>query len=534
MVATSHPEASAAGLAMLRMGGSAVDAAIAAALVLGVVEPHTSGIGGGGFMLVRGGEDEEITSFDGREMAPGSVDPRGFVDPGGYVRRPQLGASLVALPGQLRMFERAHGRFGLLPWRELFQPAIRLARKGVPVSDFLAEDIARNPDLVSMPVVQDLFFRSDGSPRRAGEVIRNHALAETLSVIAEEGADAFHSGVVAFEFADALGGAVVEPVSIAPEDLMRYEARETPVLCHSYRSYIVCVPPPPSGGLTLLQALGMLERFDVGRLEPTGAPAINLLSQATRVAYADRLRWLADPTFVSVPIAGLLERRYLAHRARLISTERNPGLPGPGRPFGLTGRDSSADPERESEAPSTTHVSVVDGERGAVSATFTLGRHFGSGVMVRGVLLNASMAAFSARPVVRGEPVANRIEPYKRPRSSMAPALVFRADGSFAAVAGAPGGVRIPSYMTKTLVGLIDWDLRPQTAVELANHSSRTQRLELEDDPALDTVAAMLGRMGHRVVRQEMKSGTNVIVRRPDGVLAAGVDARRGGAALGN
>jgi gamma-glutamyltranspeptidase / glutathione hydrolase len=536
MVATDHPIATEAGLAVLRAGGNALDAALAAALALGVVEPHASGIGGGGALLYYDAAAGTVSGFDGRDAAPSSAGPERFIVPEtGRPALPRAGGMLVALPGFLRMAELAHARHGRLAWADLFDPAIKAAREGFPVSAQLAAAVAANAELRRFPATRHYFFERDGTPKPPGATLRNADLGATLATIAAEGPDAFYSGVVAFDIARAVGGAALAPAPLPPEELLRYEAREPPPLCAPYRTRTVCSAAPPMSGMTLLGTLGLLEHFDLSGLAPDAAEAIDLIGQASRLAYADRLRYLADPAFRPVPAPALIDARYLADRARQILPGRSRGRPSPGNPF-RPAAGSPDDPAHglpDDDSESTTHVSVVDRFGNAAALTTTLGRDFGSKIMVRGFLLNGSMAAFSAWPEIGGRIQTNAVEPLKRPRSTMTPTLVFDGDGRLLMAVGSPGGVRIVAYVLKTLVAALDWNMGIQQAIELPNHSSRTESLELEAGGALDLLARRLAGMNNAVRRIEMPSGINAVMVTPDG-LAGGADPRRGGVARGD
>jgi gamma-glutamyltranspeptidase/glutathione hydrolase len=533
MVVAGHPLASAAGREVLRAGGSAVDAAIAAALVLGVVEPQESGIGGGGIMLVAEPGTSATLAYDGREAAPAAADPWMFVDKAtGTVRAEVTGGIAVAVPGQLRMMELAHRRHGKLPWADLFVPAIRIAGGGFALSNRVAALArAESADIRRFGTAAAYFLSPSEGARTAGAPMRNPALAETLRAIAAGGAATFYTGPLARDLAAAVGRSEVNPGRLTPEDLAGYTARAGVALCGSYRGSQVCGPPPPAAGLLVLQALAMLEPQALSRLEPNEAAAIHLMSEAMRLAAADNMAYLRDPAFGPVPVRGLLDRRYLAERGALIRPDRAGGRFGPGSP--PRGSGAVIDPALPAEGPTTTHITVVDAAGGVVSFTTTLGHYFGSHVMVRGFLLNDAMNAFSRRPEVGGSKLVNAIEPGKRPRTSMAPVIVRDAAGTVTYSTGSPGATRIPSYVLKALVARLDWNLDPQAAADLPNHAADESRIELERGTALERLAPQLEAMGHGTRISILPSGLNGIAVSP-GRLLGGADLRREGLPMGD
>jgi len=456
MVAAAHPLAVEAGLEMLRRGGTAVDAAIAVQMVLGVVEPHASGIGGGGFLLHYDGTSREITVYDGRETAPAGASPTMFLSadgkPLGYREAVASGIS-VGVPGLMAMLELAHQEKGKLAWGDLFAPAIVAARDGFVVSPRLAAWLQRIPALREEQAVREIYFDANGSPRKQGERIANPALAQTMDLIARQGARVMYEGSVAAEMIERVRSHP-RPGTLSAADLADYRPIKREPVCGPYRVWIVCgMPPPSSGGIAILQVLGLIEPFDIQRDAPNDLRAIHLIAEASRLAFADRDRYVADPAFVDVPVAGLLLPAYLAERRTLMSPDRSMGKVGPGLPPGYVERGTS-------------HVSIVDRWGNAVSFTTTIEAPFGSHMMVRGFLLNNELTDFSPRPEVDGRSVANRVQPGKRPRSSMSPTLVLDRDGRLVAALGSAGGARIIGDTLQALIGLLDWDLsarRPST-----------------------------------------------------------------------
>jgi gamma-glutamyltranspeptidase/glutathione hydrolase len=534
MAAAANPLATEAGAAVLARGGSAIDSAIATALVLNLVEPQSAGIGGGGFMLVWDAAQKRLRAFDGRETAPAGVDRRLFFDAAGDRKRfidAVVGGASVGVPGMLRMFELVHGEYGRLPWAELFAPAIALAEAGFPVSPRLYALLRQNTSLQNNPQARELFYGPDGNPKPVGSLLVNRPLAETFRQIARDGAQAFYSGAMAADIVAAVRHAPQNKGAMTLEDMSGYKAVERDPVCAPYRAYRICTMPPPSSSVNMLQALGILAHFDLAQLAPLSPEAVHLVAQAERLAYADRDLYVADPDFVRVPLDGLTERGYLAGRVRLLDPQRgstDPVLPGdpPTKHGERFGRDSAV------ELPSTTHVSVVDAQRNAVAMTVTIENVFGSRQMTRGFLLNNQLTDFSAEAEQNGRSVANRIEPGKRPRSSMAPTIVFNADGSPRLVIGSPGGSRILGYVAQAVIGVLDWRLDIQQAISLPHYLDRNAGLELEKDTAAEGLAETMRQRGHRVSIGELNSGLQGIEIRPDG-LVGGADPRREGVAIG-
>lgn len=536
MISAANPYATAAGLEMLRAGGSAIDAAIAAQLVLGLVEPQSSGLGGGAFILHHDPRTSELTAYDGRERAPAAARPDRFLGGGRplpYDRAVHSGAS-VGVPGLVRLMEDVHRRHGRLSWAALFEPAIALAEAGFVVSPRLnlllywmgAKNFATE--------ARRYFFDASGLPRRAGEILKNTHYAATLRRIASAGAAGFYSGDTAKAIVSAVSSAGGAAGDMTPEDLDSYTVKTRPPLCTPYRGFRVCgIGPPSAGGLVVAQTLTMLERFDLGR-GPAAAlnvTAMHLIAEAEKLAYADRDRYIADPDFVPVP-SGLSDHDYLRRRGDAIKPDRAMPKPDAGAPPGLAGRAFGADATQESVG--TTHLSVIDADGNAVSMTSTIEAAFGSRLWSAGFLLNNELTDFSFRPVDQdGRAVANRVEGGKRPRSSMAPTIVYDGEGRVFAVLGSPGGARIPLYVIKTLVALIDWRLDAQEAVSLANFGSRGGAFEIE--PGRHTLSHALGlsAIGHRILPDLLTSGTHIIVRRDSG-LEGGADPRREGVARGD
>ncbi len=531
MIAAANPLAARTGLEVLREGGSAVDAAIAAQLVLNLVEPQSSGIGGGAFLLHYDATENKITAYDGRETAPAAATPGLFLTPGGEPMKfwdAVVGGRSVGVPGLLAMLELAHKDQGRLPWARLFQPAIGLAEQGFAVSPRLAGLIAKDKYLKTFPATAAYFHGADGSPHPAGQRLANPAFAQTLKRIAKGGAEAFYNGPIAREIVAVVTGAGRNPGAMTLADLAGYEAKRRDAVCAPYRSFRVCgMGPPSSGAVAVLQTLGILQSFDLPALAPNSAEAVHLIAEAGRLAFADRNLFLADSDFVPVPVARLLDPAYLARRARAISPVKTLGKAAPGLPAQNGAMPAQADP------PATSHLVVVDGAGNIVSMTTSIESAFGSRLMVGGFMLNNELTDFSFRPEAEGRPVANRVEPGKRPRSSMSPTLVFGADGRPVLALGSPGGSRIIGYVLQTLVAVLDWGLDIQAAVELPHAVNRNGPTDLEEGTALTALKPALEALGHEVRLRKLTSGLHGIAITAHG-LEGGADPRREGVALGD
>ena len=531
MISAANPHATEAGLEMLRAGGTAVDAAIAAQLVLTLVEPQSSGIGGGAFLLYYDGADGEITAYDGRETAPAAVEADLFLKPDGQPMgffEAVVGGRAVGVPGVLRMLQLAHRDHGRLPWANLFVPAILLAEDGFEVSPRLHRLLARDEHLRRYPQTAAYFYDESGEAWPVGHRLRNPELAETLRQIAQGGADAFYEGPIATDIVSMVRGLPDAPGLLSTDDMAAYQAKRREALCRPYRDWQVCgMPPPTSGGTAVLQILGILSNFDLAEQGPDSPLALHLIAEASRLAFADRSLFLADSDFVEVPLERLLDPAYLEERADEIGPDSSLGKAAPGLP----GRQAAMPPQVS--PPSTSHLSVVDAQGNAVSMTTSIENAFGSRVLVRGFLLNNQLTDFSFRPEVDGQPVANRIAPGKRPRSSMSPTLVLDRDGDLVMAIGSPGGSRIIGYVAKSLIGALDWDLDIQQAIELPHIINRNGVTELEKETDVVDFQAELEGRGHEIKVGPLTSGLQG-VRLRDGRLYGGADPRREGVALGD
>jgi len=537
MAATANPHATDAAYAMLARGGSAVDAAIAAQLVLGLVEPQSSGLGGGAFMLVHDPRTGRLHAYDGRETAPAAATPARFLTAGGspatFDDVVATGIS-VGVPGLARLLELAHRKHGRLPWASLFAPAIALAENGFVVSPRLAKLVAADRHLAGSARAAAYFFDAAGRPLAAGTLLKNPAYAATLRTLAREGADAFYRGAIARDIVAMVHSHPRRPGDMTLGDLAAYRAVDREPVCGTYRRHRVCgMPPPSSGGTTVLAILGMLEPHDLAAMGVESFWSVHFASEAGRLAYADRNAFIGDPAFVEIP-SGIVDPAYLRERSRLIPTTGSLGRAQAGDPP----RDASLKKVARAEAdalelPSTSHLSIVDARGGAVSMTTTIEDGFGSRLMTEGgFLLNNQLTDFSFAPQVDGRAVANRVEPGKRPRSSMAPTIVYDPAGRVRLVVGSPGGASIINYVAKTIVAVLDWGLDPQAAVALPNVGSRNGPTELEAGTRVDELAPKLRAMGHEVAVIPMTSGTQAILRTREG-LVGGADPRREGTVRG-
>ena len=549
-VAAANPLATDAGFQIIEAGGSAVDAAVAVQMVLTLVEPQSSGIGGGAFLLHWNGS--EVTAYNGRETAPAAATEELFlVDGTGealpFAQAVRSGLS-VGVPGTVAMLETAHARYGLLPWASLFEPAITLAEEGFRISPRLHGLLEADQSLRQDPIARALYYDDAGDPHPVGYNLRNPALAEILRRIAGEGADAFYHGDIAEDLVARVQGHPERPGSMTVDDMAGYRDEDLQVepICTPWRDLSICgFPPPSSGHLAVMQILGLLEELDRPALELTeGTPTadwLHLYMEAARLAFADRNRFVADPRFVEAPAGdweSLLEPAYLAERAGLVR-EESMGIAEAGEPGVLAAAalgDHPFQPDR-----GTSHISIVDREGNAVSMTTTIESGFGSRIMsdggtglAGGFHLNNELTDFSLTPRdADGRPIANRVQPGKRPRSSMAPTLVFDADGEFLASVGSPGGAGIIHYTAKALIGMLHWELNAQEAIDLPNFANYNGPSILEAGRFPTSIVEALRLRGHEVTETELTSGLQGIQRTADGGLFGGADPRREGIVMG-
>jgi gamma-glutamyltranspeptidase/glutathione hydrolase len=530
MISSANPLASQAGARILDQGGSATDALIATQMVLNLVEPQSSGIGGGAFIVRYDAVQGLVQAYDGRETAPAAARSDRFMRNGKampFWDAVNSGRS-VGVPGVVAALGLMHERHGRASWASLLQPAIDLAEKGFPVSARLHALLSDNEALRQQAAAAAYFYNEKGEPWPVGHVLKNPAFASLLRNIAQNGPQAFYEGAVAREIVAAVAShTVAGDLSLA--DMAGYRAKAQAALCAPYKAYTLCgMPPPSSGPLAVIQMLEILSHTPISGLSPTSLEAVHYFSEAGKLAFADRDIYVADPKFVNVPVDALLDKRYLALRAGLIKRDVTLGRAPPGDPVGLKavrGQDDSP------ELPSTSHIVAVDRAGNVVSMTSSIETAFGSKIFVDGFLLNNQLTDFSLSDVdPQGKPVANRLEPMKQPRSSMAPMLVLKDGKPYMAI-GSPGGAAIINYVAKTLLGVLDWGLDIQQAIDLPNYGSRNRFTELEKG-RLHELAAPLRAMGHEVREVEFPSGLQGIVLTPDG-LEGGADPRREGVAIG-
>ncbi|RZT04548.1 gamma-glutamyltranspeptidase / glutathione hydrolase [Duganella sp. CF402] len=543
MVAAANPLATQAGYQMLKQGGSAVDAAIAVQMVLTLVEPQSSGIGGGSFLLYSDGK--RVQSYDGRETAPAAADEHLFQDKDGKpVSRETgvVGGRSTGAPGVLRMLELAHKQHGKLPWKTLFQPAIQLAENGFAVSPRLNALLSWDKYLSRDPVARAYFLDAEGKPRPVGYVLKNPELARTLREIADGGADAFYKGRIAQDIAAKVASHPTNPGKLTAADIAGYQAKERDPVCSDYKKWTVCgAPPPSSGGIAIAQMLGILENKDISPYKPVNgqltAQGIHLFSEAGRLAYADRNRYVADTDFVPLPgkgVSAMLDKGYLKQRAALIG-EQSMGTAKYGTPDSMQvawGADTAID------KPSTSHLVAVDAYGGGLSMTTSVEDAFGARQMVDGFMLNNQLTDFSFDSQDANGPIANRVQPGKRPRSAMSPTLVFdKGTRKLVLATGSPGGSTIINYVAKVLVGTLDWGLDVQQAISLPNIGSRNGPTELEAGRVSRSVVEQLKARGHDIREYDQNSGLQGIQRRTINGKEewfGGADPRREGVVLGD
>jgi gamma-glutamyltranspeptidase/glutathione hydrolase len=529
MAVAAHPLAADAGYGILKRGGSAIDAAVAMQLVLGLVEPQSSGIGGGGFILHYSAADKRVRAYDGRETAPAAARPERFI---GLYGRPLgfmeavLSGRAVGVPGTIAVLELAHRNHGRLPWHELAAPAITLAERGFPLSPRLHALLAWDRFLRRDPYAARYFYGPDGQPKPVGTILRNPDYAAVLREVAAGGAQAFYRGQVARDIVAAVQKHPIEPGNLTLADFEGYAAKERAPVCGAFRSYRVCgMPPPSAGGIAVLQILGILERAPKTDYPRDPVAAVHLFAEAGRLAYADRDRYVADPDFVDVPVAGLLAPDYLAERAALIAPDRSLRRAQPGQPRGAP---TAAHDGAALELEATTHFSVVDAEGNAVASTSSIEFAFGNHRFVRGFLLNNQLTDFAFQPEADGVAVANRVEGGKRPRSSMSPTMAFGSDGGLALVAGSPGGHAIINYVARVVVAALDWEMDLQGALDAPHFGSRNGPTEVESGTSAERWRAPLTALGHDVRAHEMTSGVHAIRRVGEQWVAAAHPRREG------
>ncbi|MEY4472454.1 MAG: gamma-glutamyltransferase [Pseudomonadota bacterium] len=531
VVSAADPRAAEAGAEILRQGGNATDAALAVLLALTVVEPQSSGIGGGGFLVLDDGKGRLLT-LDGREKAPKAATPDWFKVEDKYLSVAEAipGGKSVGVPGNVSMMAEAHRRHGRLKWRQIFQPAIRLAGDGFVVSERLNAFLERFSKTAALSEEGRALYYPGGKPVAAGTVLRNPRLAAFLERLSREGAKAFYSGQNAAAIVDAVNNAPRNRSAMTLADMASYRVKARPPVCANYRKYRLCgMGPPSSGATTVFGALGILEKFDLPAMGKDSPTAWHLIVEAQRLAYADRERYLADPDFVDVPVAGLLAPDYLAARAQLVATDRTMPSVAPGNPAGV--KVAMADGPRQTEN-GTSHFAVIDRNGMAASLTSTIESAFGSGLMVNGYFLNNELTDLSIVPEVNGKPVANRVESGKRPRSSMAPTIVYGPDGKVKLAVGAAGGVTIPAQVLKAIIAVIDWNLPVDQALGLpVIFAPGGNTVFVEGGTEHEQLIPVLNGLGHPDVRLRERSFKANAVEVRGGKLVGAADPRSEGEA---
>jgi len=533
MVATANPLATQTGLAVLAAGGTAADAAVAIQMMLNLVEPQSSGLGGGAFALYWNAKTGELTSWDGRETAPLAATQDYWLGPDGQPLpwpKAVVGGRSVGVPGTLKLLQTLHDRFGQTAWADLLAPTIETAQTGFEISPRLAAAIqsAVSFNLTTSAPARALFLSGDSTPLPAGHILKNPAFAATLRAIATNGPDELYTGPLAAEIISATRTEVNSGILTA-EDFADYRVKQRPPVCAAYRVWQVCgMGPPSSGALTVGQILGLLQPFDLGQTGPD-AKAYHLLAEASKLAFADRGLYMADSDFVPMP-KGLLNTAYLAERSGLIDPAQAMAKADPGTPPWDQAQLWS--PDTQPEKPGTSHFVVVDAAGNMISMTTTIETGFGSGLMAGGFLLNNELTDFSLAPSKDGRPIANRVEGGKRPRSSMAPTIVLR-DGKPVLLIGSPGGSRIIGFVAQALIAMLDWNIDPQQAIDLGHIVNRGGDTEIEEGSDAALFAVALEQTGHTVKVRNMNSGLNVIRIDQTG-LTGGTDKRREGLVLGD
>jgi len=536
MVVAANPLAAGAGLDVLRAGGSAADAMVAVQAMLGLVEPQSSGLGGGAFLVWYDAAAGSVTTFDGRETAPAAATPDLFRQPDGKPLEffsAVVGGRSVGVPGVPRLLETIHQRFGKRPWASLFDPAIALARKGFAISGRLASSIAEDVGrLDGQPSTRAYFFDPSGAPLKAGATLRNPAYAETLTTLAAQGANAFYEGPIAQAIVSTVNGHADNPGLLSLQDMASYKVKERVATCSAYRIYRVCgMGPPSSGAIAIGQILGVLEPFDIATLGPDDPQSWRLIGEATRLAFADRERYVADSDFVSIP-NGMLDPAYLADRSRLLRRETALGkddVKAGEPPWDKAEMRIDGVPL---ELPSTSHITIVDDAGNVAVMTTSVENSFGARLMSGGFILNNQLTDFAFSPVKGGQNVANRVEPGKRPRSSMSPTIVLK-DGKPVLALGSPGGSNIIPYVATTIIAVLDWKMNAQAAVSLPHLVNRFGPYDVEAGTSAEAMADDLEALGYEVAVKDLNSGLHAVAWTPSG-LVGGADPRREGVAVGD
>lgn len=531
MISSASQLSSQVGADILKKGGNAIDAAIAAQLVLNVVEPQSSGIGGGSLLIYYDKRSGHTIYFNGRETAPATANSKLFLDTDGAPREfldVVRGGLSVGAPGTLRLMRRTHSLYGKLPWWSLFQPAIKIAREGFPVSRRLHKLSKNTSYLKDFDETAQIYLKKNGKPHKVGDIITNKKLADTFSTLASKGTLSFYNGKIAANIVKAVQKSKINPGLLSFKDMNNYYMRKGELLCMKYRSkYKVCTTPAPSSAVTMLQILGIVENFDLASLGANSPEAAHLIIEATRLAYADRNAYVGNASIV--PLRKLLSKRYLRKRAKLIDPNHTIDVIYPGK---LSKRKNLVMHDGSKELPTTTHISVVDKEGNAVSMTSSIEYFFGSAISVNGFLLNNQLTDFSFQPIKDGKRVVNRVRPNRQPRSSMSPTFVFDNKDNLIMVVGSPGGPRIIQFVAKAIINHLDFKLDAQEAVSLPSFVVLNDVVEIEKKRKIRKLKSGLKKMGHKVKVTPIVSGINTITIKGE-TLSGGSDPRREGFAIG-
>ncbi len=531
IIATSNPHASKAAKDIIDKGGNAIDASVAVQLVLTLTEPQATGIGGGAFMLYWDESTSKLYSVDGREKAPSKVNENLFLDKNGNKKRfypdAVVGSQSVGVPGIIKLLEETHKKFGKLPWEDLFEYAINLAENGFSVSPALNSILGYLKPLREIEPAASFYFIESPEgikkPVPVGHILKNIEYSKTLKRLSKYGSDDFYKGETAKLIIDTLKNDN-EDSKMSFEDLKNYQIVWREPLCRKYRSYKVCaMGPPSSGGLTMLMMLKIFESFDIKSMAPNSIEMVHLFSEVNRIAYADRAHYMADSDFIDVPVEGLLNKSYLGERRKIISSRNYTKSITHGYPKGAEEFEKNIDISK----PSTSHFVIVDKDGNAVSMTSTVEGPFGSHLMAGGFMLNNELTDFSMLPELNGRKIANRVEPNKRPMSSMTPTIIFK-DKNLFALTGSPGGTSIINYVTKSVLGLIDWSLDPFEVTELPHYMNRGNYTELEKNTVLENLETELKSLGHPIKIQNKRSGLHIALKKDNGYIGA-ADPRREG-----
>lgn len=532
MIVTANSYASWAGKNIIENNGNAIDAAVAVQAMLTLTEPQSSGIGGGAFILYWDNKAKKLYTYDGRETAPSGVNAFWFMQDNQPIARLDvvIGGKSVGVPGVLRALEMAHKAHGALPWRELFDDAIDVSGSGFTVSKRLSDLLRLKPNkgITRFPVSSTYFYPA-GNALQEGSKKKNPRLAKTLQEIAKHGSDYFYTGELAERIVDAVQSAKINPGVLTLDDLKHYKALQRQAVCGPYRSFKICgMAPPSTGGINVLQILTMLETKNLSHWPINSVEFVQLFTQASAKAYADRDAFIADSDFTQLPYAALINEAYLARRAETLDVEKTWKRARAGSPYS----DAQLYPGRSIEQPNTTHISIVDKQGNAVSMTSSIEFTFGSGIMVEGFLLNNQLTDFSFNPSQSFRRVLNVVEPRKRPRSAMSPTMVFNNQGDLSLVIGSPGGSRIIDYVAHTLTGVIDYHLDIQQAINLPKVTNRNDYTALENHTLIQSLKPELEKLGHHVEVIDLNSGLHGIQVK-DGRLIGGADPRGEGIAVG-